>query len=330
MLIVSIMLIVSLMVVYQQVVSTDFKVVNHQDFVIEKGQTSFGLLSDIPFFDSQKNRYIARLWLKLNEEKTKIKVGHFELAERETLSTFFKKLVSGQQKQFSVSLIEGQSFDQWLKLLINSKHLIIDITDETILYEKFVSTNDFCRNDFQKLEGCLLADTYLYTSQDTLSSILKRTYTQMSNALNRLWGARYQDIAIRSPYDALILASIIEKETAVATERGLISGVFNNRLHKNMRLQTDPTVIYGVRDEYEGDITRKHLRTPTPYNTYVIKGLPITPIAMVGLASLEAATKPELTDYLYFVAKGNGTHHFSETLAEHNKAVGLYQLNKGK
>jgi UPF0755 protein len=125
------------------------------------------------------------------------------------------------------------------------------------------------------------------------------------------------------------MASIIEKETAVESERGIISGVFDNRLAKNMRLQTDPTVIYGIKD-FDGNITRKHLREKTPYNTYVIRGLPITPIAMAGEASLLAAAQPEMTDAIYFVAKGDGTHQFSQTLEEHNAAVRKYQLRKGK
>lgn len=315
--------------VYQQILNTQFFVPNHRDFVVQKGDTAFKLLTDIPFFQAQKNQTIARIWLKLNKEKSKIKLGHFELEEKESLISFFKKLVTGKQKQFSVALIEGQTFDEWLETLQNAEYLQIDQTDETKLYEALVTEESFCANQYQKLEGCLLADTYSYTSQDTLTDVLRRTYIQMSKALSASWRTRFQDIAIQTPYEALIMASIIEKETAVASERGLISGVFNNRLHNRMRLQTDPTVIYGVRDEYEGDITRKHLRTPTPYNTYVIKGLPITPIAMVGLASLEAATKPELTEYLYFVAKGDGTHYFSESLQEHNRAVREYQLNKG-
>jgi UPF0755 protein len=314
---------------YEQSINTDFDVPNHQDFVVTKGDTAFRILANIPHFKGKYHLYAARLWLKLNKEKTNIKLGHFELNEEENLISLFQKLVDGKQKQFYVSLIEGQTFDQWLKILKNTAHLSADITEEHALYDLLINQHDFCKNEYKKLEGCLLANTYSYTSNETLSGLITRTYIQMKDMLDELWVSRYQDIAIDTPYHALILASIIEKETAVASEREVISGVFNNRLHKNMRLQTDPTVIYGVRDEYQGDITRKHLRTPTPYNTYVIKGLPITPIAMVGQASLEAATKPSLTDYLYFVAKGDGTHQFSETLQAHNQAVRQYQLNKG-
>jgi UPF0755 protein len=152
----------------------------------------------------------------------------------------------------------------------------------------------------------------------------------MQIVINEEWQGRYIDTTYNTPYEMLIMASIIEKETAVESERGLISGVFDNRLKRNMRLQTDPTVIYGVGPSFDGNLTRKHLRQKTPYNTYVIKGLPITPIAMAGPASIKAAGKPDVTEAIYFVAKGDGTHQFSKTLAEHNAAVRQYQLNKGK
>jgi UPF0755 protein len=150
----------------------------------------------------------------------------------------------------------------------------------------------------------------------------------MDTALDVLWAERFLDIPINTPYEALILASIIEKETALPSERGVIAGVFSNRLELNMRLQTDPTVIYGIGPDFDGNITRAHLREMTPYNTYRIKGLPPTPIAMAGEASLTAAIRPEITDYIYFVAKGDGSHQFSVTLKEHNQAVATYQLNR--
>ncbi|MCK5919570.1 MAG: endolytic transglycosylase MltG, partial [Methylococcales bacterium] len=153
-----------------------------------------------------------------------------------------------------------------------------------------------------------------------------RAYDFMQSNLSDLWGKRAENIELSSPYEALILASIIEKETGLASERPLISGVFMNRLKKGMRLQTDPTVVYGLGDSYKGNITRKHLKTDTPYNTYTRKGLPPTPISMPGRAAIQAALNPEQTDAIYFVALGDGSggHHFSKTLAEHNKAVKRY------
>jgi UPF0755 protein len=177
-------------------------------------------------------------------------------------------------------------------------------------------------------EGLFLADTYFFTANTATSSILTRAHKAMLDYVETQWQQRQADLPLNSPYDALILASIIEKETAVSAERTKIAGVFVNRLRKNMRLQTDPTVIYGIGDAYDGNITRKHLRTPTPYNTYTIKGLPPTPIAMAGKEAIWAALNPMETDALYFVARGDGSHEFSSSLAAHNAAVRKYQLNR--
>lgn len=183
-------------------------------------------------------------------------------------------------------------------------------------------------NEASSAEGLFLADTYFFTANTAASSILKRAHKAMLDYVETQWQQRQADLPLNSPYDALILASIIEKETAVSEERTKIAGVFVNRLRKNMRLQTDPTVIYGIGDTYDGNITRKHLRTPTPYNTYTIKGLPPTPIAMAGKEAIWAALNPMETDALYFVARGDGSHEFSSSLAAHNAAVRKYQLNR--
>ena len=157
---------------------------------------------------------------------------------------------------------------------------------------------------------------------------MARAHEALIAFVDEQWQQRALDLPINTPYEALILASIIEKETAVPEERSRIAGVFVNRLNSNMRLQTDPTVIYGIGDNFDGNITRKHLRTPTPYNTYVIKGLPPTPIAMAGKAAIKAALQPLETDEVYFVAKGDGSHQFSTTLEAHNAAVRKYQLKR--
>lgn len=300
------------------------------------------------------NPLLAKLWLKLHPEYSLVKKGYYEFDSGASIESIFSAIAKGKIKQFSITLVEGLTLNEWLELLANNNALTYDIEDAAALYDKIVgapydaevnkselsktattesATNfhsSFCHNQYKSLEGCLLANTYFFDYQTTASAIIKRAYNNMQTVISEEWQGRYLDTAYDSPYEMLIMASIIEKETAVESERGLISGVFDNRLKLNMRLQTDPTVIYGVGDSFDGNLTRKHLRQRTPYNTYVIKGLPITPIAMAGAASIKAAAKPEITEAIYFVAKGDGTHQFSETLAEHNAAVREYQLKKGK
>lgn len=292
------------------------------------------------------NRLYFKLWLRLYPENAQVKAGYyrFEANSDETnadangdkqisLSEVFDTIRNGDESQFSITLVEGLTLKEWLSLIENTDTLTQDIPKQDALYSRLVeqsggTSESFCVNELRIIEGCLLANTYFYRYQDSAMSIIERAYQEMGKTLQETWSQRFKDIPIARPYEALILASIIEKETAVASERGTIAGVFSNRLELNMRLQTDPTVIYGIGDEFDGNITRKHLREYTPYNTYRIKGLPPTPIAMAGREALIAAVNPDITDYIYFVSKGNGTHQFSVSLAEHNAAVAKYQLNR--
>jgi UPF0755 protein len=279
------------------------------------------------------NDIYFKLWLRLHPEYAKVKAGYYEFTHIFTLEEAFSTINRGEQRQFSLSLIEGKTITQWVAALKNTPTLTQDLPEIEHLYDALqtrlpASSAAFCKNDMKSLEGCMLADTYFYAYQDSALSILQRAFVSMDTALDDAWNQRFQDIPLSTPYEALILASIIEKETAVASERTVIAGVFSNRLELNMRLQTDPTVIYGLGEEFDGNITRTHLRELTPYNTYRIKGLPPTPIAMAGKQSLQAAVQPAITDYIYFVAKGDGSHQFSTTLAEHNQAVATYQLNR--
>jgi UPF0755 protein len=178
------------------------------------------------------------------------------------------------------------------------------------------------------LEGWLFPDTYRFTPGTADIDILKRAHAVMKKRLADAWSTRDATIPLKSSYEALILASIVEKETGQASERPLIASVFMNRLKRSMRLQTDPTVIYGMGDRFDGNIRKRDLSADTPWNTYTREGLPPTPIAMPGMASLRAATHPTESDYLYFVARGDGSHEFSRTLEEHNRAVAKYQLGK--
>ncbi|WP_371192990.1 endolytic transglycosylase MltG [Glaciecola sp. SC05] len=300
---------------------------------LKPGQSAQSIWRSLPVTHSELNHTYFKLWLKLYPENSRVKAGYYEFNSSQSLESIFEQISKGKETQFSIALVEGQTIRQWLSLLSATSTLKQDLPEFDLLYALVTETKtsqhtNFCENDMSSLEGCLLADTYFYSYQDSALSILRRAFNAMDTELDIAWSQRFQDIPLRSPYEALILASIIEKETAVASERGLIAGVFSNRLELNMRLQTDPTVIYGIGVDFDGNITRAHLREMTPFNTYRIKGLPPTPIAMAGRASLMAAVQPQITDYIYFVAKGDGSHQFSETLAQHNKAVAEYQLNR--
>jgi UPF0755 protein len=226
-------------------------------------------------------------------------------------------LSSGEVIQYRLTLVEGWTFAQLLEALEQ---------DETLEHTLAQDNGHAWPNVMDSLaidhpEGWFLPETYQFTRGDSDSGILARSHEAMKIALDEAWNARDDDLPLDSPYELLILASIIEKETSLEAERSQIAGVFMRRLKKGMRLQTDPTVIYGMGDSYDGNIRRKDLQADTPYNTYTRSGLPPTPIAMPGRAALMAAGKPEAGDALYFVADGNGGHTFSATLEEHQAAV---------
>jgi UPF0755 protein len=261
----------------------------------------------------------SRLVRRLHPELVDIKVGTFAIDETMSLQNMLELVVSGKEHQYSITFVEGSRFDEWRALLEDAQGLELLTTEMT---EAEIAKSLGVERD--KLEGLFLAETYNYTNGTSDLDILRRAHRSLQQNIDNFWQSKQPKLPLKTPYEALILASIIEKETSVAEERGLVSAVFVNRLNRGMRLQTDPTVIYGMGDKYQGRIGRKGLDTPTPYNTYIINGLPPTPIAMVGTASLHAALNPEESDYIYFVASGKGGHVFSKTLAEHNRAVRAY------
>lgn len=273
------------------------------------------LVSDGVIDASQWSRWAA----KTHPELTKLKAGTFQVQPGISLAELFALVRSGKEHQFTITFVEGSTFKEWREQLAETDYLTHDTADltEAQIAEKLGLEGE-------KVEGLLLPETYHYVAGQSELSILKRAATQLQAALDEAWGSRQEGLPIKSAYDLLTLASIIEKETAVDKERGKVASVFVNRLNKRMRLQTDPTVIYGMGDSYDGNIRKKDLRTPTPYNTYVIFGLPPTPIAMPGKASIIAAANPADTPYFYFVADGYGGHTFSKTLAQHNRAVREY------
>lgn len=259
--------------------------------------------------------------LKLRPELAQLKAGTYRLQPGMDVEQLLQLVVSGKEAQFSIRFIEGNRLTDWSNILRDAPYLEHKSTDmtPTELYNAIGFKGE------GTLEGWLYPDTYLYTAGTADTEILKRAHKRMQTSLDEEWKGRDRDLPYKNAYEMLIMASIIEKETGVDSERSQVASVFINRLKKNMRLQTDPTVIYGLGDKYRGKIYRSDLDNYTEYNTYKIDGLPPTPIAMPSLASVKAAAHPAKTDYLYFVADGKGGHTFSRNLNDHNRAVKVYR-----
>ncbi|WP_246194835.1 endolytic transglycosylase MltG [Allochromatium palmeri] len=260
----------------------------------------------------------------LQGDQGRLKAGEYALTPDMTPPRILERLTSGRVVEYSLTLVEGWTFRQALAAL--DAHEVFGGSQLSALSDAEIMA-ELGRPD-EHPEGLFFPDTYHFPRQTRALDILKRSLARMDAILAEEWAARAPNLPITTPYEALILASIIEKETGLASERARIAGVFTRRLQRGMRLQTDPTVIYGMGERYDGNIRRADLREATPYNTYVINGLPPTPIALVGREAIHAALNPEDGEELYFVAKGDGSHVFSRTLDEHNQAVRRYILNR--
>jgi len=255
----------------------------------------------------------------LKQDST-IKAGDYLLTENPTQLTLLEYLIKGDIRQSIIRFIEGWTFSQFLEILHNHpdiRNTTVSMS-ETEIMQKLGATES-------SAEGLFFPDTYHFVKNSTDIEILQRAYRIMQEHLHVAWSMREESLPLESPYEALILASIVEKETGLDSDRAEIAGVFINRLRIGMRLQTDPTVIYGMGNHFDGNLRKKDLQTDHDYNTYTRSGLPPTPIAMPGLASILAAVNPATTDSLYFVAKGNGKSKFSTNLQDHNRAVAKYQ-----
>jgi UPF0755 protein len=252
-----------------------------------------------------------------------IKAGNYQISEALTPVQLLDKLTRGDVAQAELRLIEGWTFSQFRAALDASpdlRHDTAGLEDAQVLAR--------LQAPEPHPEGLFFPDTYLFARGASDLAVLRRAYLAMQRHLKEEWEARHPEVPYQSPYEALIMASIIEKETGKPQERDLIGGVLVNRLRIGMRLQVDPTIIYGLGTEFDGNLKKRHLLEDGPYNSYTRAGLPPTPIAMPGLASLRAAVRPGKTQSLYYVSRGDGSSHFSRSLDEHNRAVSKYQLRR--
>lgn len=272
--------------------------------------------------------FMKPLWFKViavrKQAVQKIKTGEYELPTGATIPDILALLVSGKSKQHSITFPEGRNFKEMRQIIEKNpqlEHTLQGMSNEELMTKLGASE--------KHPEGLFFPDTYYFDKRTTDVVLLKRAYDKMQLVLQQEWFNKAEHLPFNTPYQALILASIVEKETAAKAERAKIAGVFSRRLTQGMMLQTDPTVIYGMGDSYQGNINSEDLHTETPYNTYKIKGLPPTPIAMAGREAIHAALHPDHSNNsVYFVSRGDGTHVFSTTLDEHNQAVNKFQRQK--
>jgi len=266
------------------------------------------------------NPHLFALLARLTGDAARIKAGSYELKPDTSPRRLLTQLVKGEFAQQSVTIIEGWTFKQMRAAIAGNtrlKHDTLKLSDSELMAQ--------ISKDYKDPEGLFFPDTYLFFNGASELEIYKRAHQSMLSHLNEAWERRNKALPYKTPYEALIMASIVEKETGQKSERNMIAGVFVNRLRTGMLLQTDPTVIYGMGERFEGQIRKKDLLTDTPYNTYTRSGLPPTPIALPGLQSLHAALEPAQTPALYFVARGDGTSQFSDNLLDHNRAVNRFQ-----
>jgi UPF0755 protein len=257
---------------------------------------------------------------RLRSADRSIKAGSYELDERVTLQQLLAKLTQGDVTQTSITIVEGTTFAELKRALRDNAQVVksvLDLPDAELLARVGATA--------PHPEGQFFPDTYFFAAGSRDVDILRRAHRAMAARLATAWERRSPDVPLRSPYEALILASIVEKETGRPADRPLVASVFANRLRNGMRLQTDPTVIYGLGDRFDGNLRKRDLEADTPYNTYTRDGLPPTPIALPSQAALDAATRPPASEYLYFVSRCDGSSAFSANLADHNRAVARFQ-----
>ncbi|MGD8588759.1 MAG: endolytic transglycosylase MltG [Chromatiales bacterium] len=290
---------------------------------LEPGSSVTSLAADLAARGVIEKPILLRLLARLSRQADRLKAGEYRIPQGTTPVQLLQLLASGKVIQYPLTLVEGWTFRQVMAVVEAHdalQHTLTDLSDQEIMQR--LGYPD------QHPEGRFYPDTYHFPRGESDVAFLKRAYRRMQQVLSEAWAQRDKALPFESPDEALILASIVERETGLPDERARIAGVFIRRLRKGMLLQTDPTVIYGMGERYDGNIRRRDLETDTPYNTYLRQGLTPTPIAMPSGASIRAVLHPEEGKALYFVATGDGGHHFSNSLKEHNRAVRKYQLKQ--
>lgn len=295
------------------------------DYIIESGSTPRSVARVLNQSGVAIHEDAFVLLARLTGQDVQIQAGAYEATRNDTPRTLLNRMASGDMLQTRITLIEGWSYQRIRETLRNNSDIrqTLEGVDDTELLSRLGAT-------VESPEGLFYPDTYVFVPGTTDFDILRRAYAAQMQILEEAWSGRDPDLPLTSPYEALILASIVEKETGHSADRARVAGVFTNRLRIKMPLQTDPTVIYGMGDAYQGRIRKIDLQTDTRWNTYTRGGLPPTPISSVGRAALDATLHPEEHKFLYFVSRGDGTSEFSRNLAAHNRAVAKYILGRRK
>ena len=290
------------------------------DLSIEPGTSAKAIAQAVADAGVDTSPTLLYAWFRLSGQSRQMRAGSYEIASGTSPERLLSMLVRGEESLRTVTIVEGWNWRQVRQALAKAENLKPDsraLPDEVLMAQ--------LGRPGVAPEGRFYPDTYSYAKGSSDLAVLTRAMKSMDKHVQQAWDARQPGVSVKSPEEVLILASIVEKETGKGADRAMISGVFNNRLRIGMRLQTDPTVIYGLGESFDGNLRRIHLQTDNPWNTYTRAGLPPTPIAMPGKAALLAAVQPAKTQALYFVAKGDGSSHFSASLDEHNRAVNRYQ-----
>jgi UPF0755 protein len=290
------------------------------EFSIEQGSSVKTIASQLAYAGVLPDAWSFVLLSRLMGVATSLKAGDYEITSSISPFQLLQRITRGDSSQSEIRFIEGWTFSQLRRILDEHpalRHQTTHLSNGEIL--RLIGATETAA------EGLFFPDTYFFARGSSDVAVLKRAYRAMRNHMDITWAQRAVNLPLKDPYEALILASIVEKETGREDDRRMVAAVFINRLRSRMLLQTDPTVIYGLGDKFDGNLRKKDLLSDQEYNTYTRLGLPPTPIALPGLASIRAVLNPATTDALYFVAKGNGESHFSSNLSDHNRAVSKYQ-----